>query len=91
MIFTHFKICYSKAEKEHQKNLIYMICSNLPNSYAPYLHLFLGGHVGDEPQTEPLKTKLKMDADSKKLDAVAKAALESLLQAKDQLAQPLPY
>lgn len=47
--------------------------------------------MGDEPQTEPLKTKLKMDADSKKLDAVAKAALESLLQAKDQLAQPLPY
>jgi hypothetical protein len=47
--------------------------------------------VGDEPQTEPLKTKLKMGADSKKLDAVAKAALESLLQAKDQLAQPLPY
>ena len=56
-----------------------------------YLHIFLGGHVGDKPQTEPSKSKPEMEAESKKLDAVAKAALEALLHAKDQLAQPLPY
>ena len=41
------------------------------------LYLFLGGHVGEDPQ--------------KKVEAAAKAALEALCHAKEQLAAPLPY
>ena len=46
------------------------------------LYLFLGGHVGEDPQ---------MEANSKKVEAAAKAALEALCHAKEQLAAPLPY